>query len=166
LSFTTKESLKASGMSGFVSVRQLMDTSCDGVPRNPGVYVILRESQDKPRFLKTGVGGWFKDRDPNVSIAELESNWVEGASIVYIGKAGSATGSSTLHQRLKQLMHFGMGKKVGHWGGRLLWQLADHENLIVCWKLTKGLDAEATEGAFISEFQSENSGQMPYANLR
>ena len=34
-------------------------------------------------------------------------------------------------------MKFGSGKKVGHKGGRFIWQLKDSANLVVCWKRTE-----------------------------
>lgn len=57
-------------------------------------------------------GGFFKGKNPNVSIQELNSNWIDGEHIVYIGKA------TELCRRLRQYMSFGQGKNIGHWGGR------------------------------------------------
>ena len=72
-----------------------------------GVYVFLRPSDDAPEFLEEGTGGFFKrsaPKDPNVSLQELSANWVDGTSIVYIGKATS------LKTRLSAYLRFGEGK--------------------------------------------------------
>ena len=53
-----------------------------------------------PNFLPVGTGGLFKGEDPNVSIAELQNNWVEGTPVVYIGKATS------IKKRLSQYSAF------------------------------------------------------------
>lgn len=71
-----------------------------------------------PEFLSHGTGGFFKGKDPNVSITELETNWVENTCVVYIGKAGT-----TLQKRLNQYLKFGNGQNIGHWGGRYIWQI-------------------------------------------
>jgi hypothetical protein len=50
----------------------------------------------------------------------LIANWVDGAEVVYIGKADQ------LKRRLTQFADFGGGKPIGHWGGRLIWQLHEY----------------------------------------
>lgn len=78
----------------------------------PGVYLVIYLGDDKPLFCEVGTGGFFKGKNPNVSIQELNSNWIDGEHIVYIGKA------TELCRRLRQYMSFGQGKNIGHWGGR------------------------------------------------
>lgn len=134
------------------------------IPKCPGVYVLAREKGDAPQFLAVGSGGRFKDREPNVSLGELGANWVTDASIVYIGKAGAVDGSATLQSRLKQLLQFGEGKKIGHWGGRLLWQLADHEDLRLGWLVINDAEPKQVESELISEFRN-HYGCRPFANL-
>ena len=45
-------------------------------------------------FIKSGVGGFFKGRNPNVSFEELKSNYLASSQVVYIGKAGSILGNA------------------------------------------------------------------------
>ena len=154
------EKLKEQGCCGFVTVEKLTN-DLDIVPRCSGVYYILRTSTSMPSFLKVGSGGHYKDKNPNVEIAELKNNWVEGTQILYIGKATS------LYKRLKQYMEFGQGEPVGHWGGRFIWQLEDAKDLTVCWNTC--LTAEAagtTESSLINKFKKEHNGMRPFANLR
>lgn len=58
------------------------------VSKQMGVYIILRGNNEPPAFLEKGTGGFFKGKDPNVTKAELESNWISNTPIMYIGKAG------------------------------------------------------------------------------
>lgn len=44
----------------------------------------------------------------------------------------------------------GAGDPVGHWGGRHIWQLADHADLLVGWKPTPDDDARAIEREMIA----------------
>ena len=60
----------------------------------------LNPTGETPNFLPVGTGGLFKGEDPNVSIAELQNNWVEGTPVVYIGKATS------IKKRLSQYSAF------------------------------------------------------------
>lgn len=157
------EYLKQNGFVGFVSITNLTRIISQ-VTNDGGVYVILRESDNQPCFLERGTGGFFKGKDPNVSKKELQKNWNDGSSIVYIGKAGHSSG---LRNRLTQLLRFGQGEPVGHWGGRLIWQLSDSSDLIVCWKViqNKTTDPEDVEKKMILEYKAE-IGQFPFANLR
>lgn len=154
------EDLKEQGYRGFVTVEKLTSNT-SVVTKEPGVYFILRTSSEAPSFLTVGTGGHFKGKNPNVTISELERNWIDNTQIIYIGKATS------LQKRLKQYMEFGKGKDVAHWGGRYIWQLKDAKELVVCWHtcLTPAL-AGTTETDLIEKFKTEHNGMRPFANLR
>lgn len=154
--------LKLNGFEGFYSVYNLKN-NINVIPKDPGIYKILRLTNDAPIFLKKGVGGYFKGRDPNCPIEKLETNWIENEPLMYIGKAGSI--KRNLRRRLNEYMLFGQGKDIGHWGGRLIWQLSDYDELIVCWKILKDIDPRAYEKKFLINFKKVN-GKYPFANLK
>lgn len=149
---------------GFVSVEELMASDCEEIPKKPGIYMIL-DDEASPGFLDESVGGHFKHRDPTVSSDELSENWVDDTCLLYVGKAGGGGSRSTLYKRVRDYMRFGKGKKVGHWGGRLIWQLKRHRELLVCWKEIEGKDPKDYEGRVIQKFKSEY-GKRPFANLK
>ncbi len=161
-----REFLQAHGFEGFKTMGELMDGARTQIPARKGVYVVLRESESAPRFLTEGTGGFFKGKNPNVSIAELEANWVEGTPVVYIGKAGGAGSSATLQKRIDQYLRFGQGANVGHWGGRYIWQLADSRDLIVCWKTLTNEEPREVEHKMIEDFKATHTGKRPFANLK
>jgi hypothetical protein len=150
--------------SGGISVRELQASRCKELPRTQGVYLIVRNSTAAPDFLETSVGGWFKGKNPTTDLDTLRGKWVADSPIVYIGKAGGDGSSATLNSRLWQYMQFGLGKDIGHWGGRYIWQLADHADLRVWWCETTQ-DARSVEARLLSEFESK-FGSLPFANLR
>lgn len=156
----SREILKTLGFEGFKSMGELMAGAKSLIPAQMGVYVVLRESDSEPQFLEEGTGGFFKRKNPNVSISELQSNWVEKTSIVYIGS------SVTLNKRLGLYLRFGQGANVGHWGGRYIWQLQDSRDLIVCWKRLSSDEPREVERQMIEDFKSSHSGRRPFANLR
>ena len=149
--------LKMDVFNGFVRVFNLRGEALKDIPDVPGVYMVLRDSVERPDFLVRGSGGYFKGKDPNVPLSELCANWVEGAKVLYIGKAKS------LRKRISQYLRFGDGKPVGHWGGRYIWQLADAQELIFCWMPVDG-DPDAVETEMICRFR-EHYGSRPFANL-
>jgi len=157
--------LKNNGFEGFERVYQLIKTGCYTIPRQKGIYFVLYDSDYVPRFLETSVGGHFKGRNPTVEIKKLEEKWVDNTNVIYIGQAGSGSSKATLHSRLKQYMRFGEGKPVGHWGGRLIWQLEDNRNLIICWKTTPNDDPREIEKALIVDF-NQYYKKLPFANLK
>ena len=108
--------------------------------------------------MAVGTGGYFKGKNPNVTLSELNANWVENTKVVYIGKATS------LKPRLKQYFSFGQGKNVGHYGGRFIWQLRYSKELIVCWK-SLSTDPREYEADLIKQFV-ELFGKRPFANLK
>lgn len=155
------DGIDGTGFSDPIAVGDLQASHCHQVPREPGVYLILRLVATPPQFLACSGAGHFKDKDPTVSLTVLEENWVPGASIVYIGKAGGRRG---LYQRLKQYIDFGAGEPVGHRGGRYIWQLSDHKELLVCWRPVLDRPARAVEREFIARFTGVH-GNRPFANL-
>ncbi|HXQ00338.1 MAG TPA: hypothetical protein VN845_09800, partial [Solirubrobacteraceae bacterium] len=109
-----------------------MRAEIDSVPSSGGVYVVMRSSSEAPSFLALNPAGRFKGHDPTVPAEALRANWVDGAEVVYIGKANQ------LRRRLRQFADVGAGKPIGDWGGRLVWQLADSQKLLLAWKQTPG----------------------------
>lgn len=155
--------LSAAGFQGFVPIRELRAVR-GRIPAVRGVYVFFRSDESEPEFLETGTGGYFKGKNPNVDVETLALNWVPGAHVVYIGKAGDPGQSATLRSRLWQYLRFGAGANVGHWGGRYVWQLADAESLLVAWcELPNGVPSEI-ETELIAAFRAD-TGMRPFANL-
>lgn len=158
--------LETRGFSGFLTIDELRATRLAQVASTPGVYAVLRESKEEPVFLAVSTGGRFKNREPNVPRALLEAAWVPQSQVVYLGKAGSSDGGSSLRRRLTQYFDFGAGKPVGHWGGRFLWHLADNAQLLVAWRDTGVTgDPRSVESALLSEFEAA-TGTLPFANLK
>jgi hypothetical protein len=162
MNFNNIDEIKKEGFVGFKKIKDLYFNP-SVIPDTKGVYLILKPDK-KPNFLQIGTGGHFKGKNPNVSIEELKSNWVPDTIVIYIGKAGKEGSNATLRSRLKQYLKFGQGKNVGHWGGRLIWQLKDSNNLIVCWKPLPKKDPRKVEMELIQNFITTYS-KRPFANL-
>ncbi len=163
MNFSDIEEIKKAGFTGFQTMSELFADSST-LPKTKGVYLILYLAEKSPAYMAVGTGGHFKGKDPNVSIAELKSNWVDGAIVIYIGKAGKEGGSATLQSRLRQYFGFGKGGNVGHYGGRLIWQLRNSGELVVCWKALPKNDPRTVEANLIKQFIAKY-GTRPFANL-
>ncbi len=163
IEFNNITNLKKHGFLGFKSVSELIEKP-DVLPTQMGVYLVLNLTNKKPEFLEKGSGGFFKGKNPNISIPDLNKNWVENSKVVYIGKAGGVNGNSTLRIRLKQYLRFGQGFNIGHYGGRLIWQLKNNSDLIICWLTLTNIEPRKFEKKLISEFVKE-FGKRPFANL-
>lgn len=164
MKFATPDDLKAQGFEGFFPIAKLRASKCAEVPKVPGVYCVARDSNPPPSFLPTSPGGHFKGRDPTVPTSTLESGWVPGTVVVYIGKSGSEGSAATLRERLWRYLRFGAGEPVAHWGGRLTWQLAEHESLLLCWRASAGRDPGEEKRELLSDFETLY-GALPFANL-
>lgn len=101
MNFNEIDEIKSNGFSGFKSIAELWEDKSEILKRK-GVYLILNPSYENTEFINPGVGGFFKGKDPNVLIDELESNYIENCKVVYIGKAGSLNGKATLNSRIGQ----------------------------------------------------------------
>lgn len=157
MQFDNIEELNNNGFIGFIKMKDLfVDSSI--LPEKNGVYLVIKPQEISNEFLEIGTGGFFKGKNPNVSITELKDNWVDKSKVVYIGKATS------LKKRLKQYIGFGQGKNIGHYGGRLIWQLKYSKELIVCWKIL-GSDPGVYESQLIQQFKLIY-GKRPFANLK
>jgi hypothetical protein len=113
IEFNDIEKLKKMGFSGFISVSELI-ADPNILPNEMGVYLVLNSTNKEVEFLTKGVGGFFKGKDPNISLTELKNNWIDESKTIYIGKAGGLKGNATLRSRLKQYLRFGQGFNVGH----------------------------------------------------
>jgi hypothetical protein len=162
MDFDSIRAIKDNGFRGFKTIESLWgDRTC--IPKKKGVYLVL-DPIGNPDFINPGVGGFFKGRDPNVTIDVLQENHVPDSLVVYVGKAGGSQSMATLYSRLSQYLRFGQGKNAGHWGGRLIWQLRNHKNLIVCWRPTLDHEPREVERSLLQEYVSR-FGRRPFANL-
>ena len=154
------EEIKSWGFEGFLPVSTLESTNyLESVPYQPGVYLVLNPTAEKPNWLRKSVGGHFNGKDPTVTSIYLEKNWVNGAKILYVGH----TPERTLYERIPELIEFGSGEPSAHWGGRLIWQLENHNDLLICWLVHE--NPVAMREKILREFKSKYK-VLPFANLR
>ncbi len=162
LTFTNVDELKKNGFEGFVTIESHHK---DMVPNEKGIYLVLDISGNKPVFMDINIGGHFKEKNPTVDLEILEKKWVDNTIVAYIGQAGGGTSSATLKSRIRQLVAFGSGKPIGHWGGRYLWQIKGSTDLVLCWKVTPDRDSRLVENELIRSFVTQY-GVLPFANLK
>lgn len=142
---------------GFKRITSFQTFDSKNVPCSQGVYAIMLPKEFDPIFEIHSCAGFFKGKDPTVTREQLESNWVENADVIYFGKA------TNLRQRLGQYLRFGKGVSVGHWGGRLIWQLANPQQLQIGWLETPHENPRSIEKSLIEGFRS-HYGKAPFAN--
>ena len=163
---TEIEQLRKCGFVGFKTVLELMNSSSKDIPKEKGVYVVLREKNEKPIILGKRPFDCQEDKYPSYMKSELEAKWVDGTQIVYIGKAGGSDQKTGLNKRLSTYIRFGKGQKAAHGGGRSIWQLGDVKELVVCWRVLSEDEPRCVEERMISEFRELHSGMRPFANRK
>lgn len=148
-----------SGFTGWVTFADLANVT---VPKDPGIYVVVRPTDNPPEFCADAP---YRG-DPAVPVADLKAGWVPGARIVYIGKADHGVKEDGLHRRLRQFRRYGTGGSARHAGGRRIWHLADHANLLVGWRATADSEVPAdVETDLIERFRA-HYGVWPFGNRR
>lgn len=162
-----KQSLKQDGFTGF---RPIADLDINRIPQKPGIFTVLLPEgrglqRPRPQFLAKSTAGVFKKKDPTLEVDMLDAEWVDGADVLYLGKAGPGSrGNRGLRRQIQEFVDFGAGRPPGHWDGRLVWQLAAAKTLVIAWKelpVEELAPAEARyHAAFVEEF-----GRLPFANL-
>ncbi len=162
-SFKTLADIEDQGFVGFLKISDLMRDSSK-IPDKPGVYMVIYEGSGTPTFLETGTGVFHKDKNPNVGFPVLIKNWVKNTVVLYIGKAGGSDYDTTLSKRLKDYLRFGKGASVGQYGGRLIWQIKNSGDLLICWKTMIPGEPRNVEAELISEFAAYYE-KRPFANL-
>lgn len=150
----SEASLREAAFEGWITFGELRTSTC---PPTGGVYVVTYGGALPTDWPDRSCGGWFKGKDPSVAKDALVANWVGGADVVYIGKADH------LKRRLVQFADFGAGKPIGHWGGRLIWQLPNVGDLRVAWKETPDRSPLRAEADLIDLFR-QTYGKPPFAN--
>ena len=181
MEYRTIDDLKKAEFEGFCSVEKLRE-DLSWIPAVQGVYMVVYQGDVMPEFLENGTGGLKRKKDksgklkiinPNVPVSELKSNWVDGTCVVYIGKAGGVDAkgkksNSKLQKRISDYLDFGSGEPVGHWGGRLIWQIKDSKDLLFCWKAIQEQEGNPVEieKEFIADFKRQYGGKRPFANLK
>ena len=155
-----RAALEATSFVGWRTWDELRAAKLEQVPTTPGDYIVYRSSTSAPTFVPKSPAGRFKGKDPSVRTERQETEWVDGAHVLYIGKA------DLLRRRLHQYARFGAGEPVGHWGGRLIWQLADSAELLIAWHTLAGPEtARAFEQRLLRRFAELYNGRRPFANL-
>lgn len=142
------------GFEGFIRFDAI---SREEAPSEHGVYAVVRESTDEPRFVMPGTGR----AGSHYPLDVLQEAWVSDTVILYFGKAQCKRG---ICERLDKYRRFGNGRRSGHSGGRAIWQLEDAHDLKVCWLTTGELDPTEVEGQLIDVFKKNHHGQRPFAN--
>lgn len=150
----TLQWLEEEGFHGFIRFDEIPD---EEVPTEHGVYAVIRESSDEPRFVVPGTGR--KGRPYPLGL--LQDAWVSGTAVLYFGRAQCKQG---IYERLNKYRRFGNGKRSGHSGGRAIWQLEDAQDLKVCWMVTQGRDPQVEESRFIDAFKERHDRRRPFAN--
>jgi len=157
--------LEAGGFEGFLPQGALHAEGCLSIPNECGVYAMIRESLVPGEFMPRSTAPEYRGMKPHLPIDDLKARWVPGAQLLYLGCAFGTGVRSLLRQRVKRYLRFGHGKVVGHWGGRLVWQLRDHAKLLVAWKSTGDTDPRALTADLLDRFVARY-GELPFANDR
>jgi len=157
--------MRNAGFQGFCTIESLMASSCSEVPIQSGVFLVVWPSDSIPDFLKQSAAGDFKGRNPSLPEETLHDRWVQGAKVVFVGRAGGETQDETLQWRLRQYMRAGQGRAVGRLGESLIWQIRDCYQMQVCW-VTSGADNPADLEKSLLVLFEDTYGSLPFANLR
>lgn len=152
---TSRATILAAGFKGLHTVEAIHGGQFASVPDVPGIYGVFRLADPLPRFVVKNAAARWKGQDPTIGVPALQAAWLDEAALLYVDKGAS------LRTRVRQLVEFGHGKQVAHWGGRALWQLSDADDLVVAWRPAE--EPKAAEAELLAAFQAVH-GRPPWAN--
>ncbi|MEV7136101.1 hypothetical protein AB0N24_24895 [Arthrobacter sp. NPDC093128] len=157
-----RQALREDGFAGF---RPFAELEINRIPQAPGIFAVLQPDGFQVQFLAKSTAGVFKKKDPSLTQTALAAEWVDGADVLYVGKAGPGSkGNRGLRRQVQEFLDFGNGKPPGHWDGRLIWQLANAKSLLIAWKELPAGGLNQAEAKYHADFRSE-FGRLPFANL-
>ncbi|MDR0617136.1 MAG: hypothetical protein LBG29_10045 [Synergistaceae bacterium] len=154
------------GFSGFVLIGELMDKNCEQVPSVPGIYIVSVPKGFEHKFLPESPVLPRRQVARFKSVNCLEKKWVEGTTVIYIGKSGGDHKKATLRHRLRAYMRSGSGKNARHYGGEYIWQLERIRSCPVAWMPLLEGDPEKAEGDLIDRFTEQYDNRLPFANRK
>jgi hypothetical protein len=157
--------LQADGFAGFLTIGQLHRSGCLEVPDAPGIYVVLMRDEAPHGFMRCSSAPVWRRQDPSVAESVLTAKWVEGAGLLYVGRASGPGVRSRLRQRLKRFLRFGHGSVVAHWSGRFIWQMREPSRLVLAWRVCDEGEDPARLGADLLSRFEQQYGVLPFANL-
>lgn len=161
----TRAGLEEVGYEGFITFEALR---AEGASKRPGIYVVLRAANTDPVFLLESPAG--KARNFTEKAERLRENWLPGAEVIYIGLATHGSRRDGIHRRLKQFRRTGAGTADNHGGGVWIFQLADADELLVCWRPAEDQSdayVAALEHHLIANFAGRaEHGRWPFANRK
>lgn len=158
------DGLRAAHFRGFIPLKGLTRADVLG-PRGSadveGVYAVLRPARTRPDFIEDDHP---KPRQPVMRTEDVAKRWPEeNPEILYIGKAKRSNG---LAARLLQFQRCGFSGGTNHYGGRLVWRIADRDSLLVCWKCLPEGTARDIESLMIMGFKKSYRQKLPpFANI-
>lgn len=124
-----------------------------------GVYIIVMPNSFQDIcFEERSNTGWFRGKDPTVSIDKLKEKWVDNANILYIGKH-----EKSVRKRMQQHIDFYNGNPVAAWGGRVIAQIRNFQNLEV-WYISCDKPPEMKR-TLLNEFKAQYK-KLPFANWK
>ena len=135
------------------------------LPKSPGIYAIcLPDWHTRPFVADVGCARHAKPCDVAFLAGKRDQVLAVGPTdILYLGKAGAK--SSTLRKRVRNLVHFGVGRAQNHRGGGWMWQLEGiDEAHIKMWCCPRGTP-ESLECKLLDRFKKEH-GDLPLANRK
>lgn len=163
--------LRTAHFNGFVPIKSLAREDVLGHRGNAdveGVYIVLRPARTRPDFIEDDHP---QPRLPVMDTTKVASRWpVDSPEVLYIGKAPlrgrEGERRSGLANRMLEFQKCGMAGGTNHFGGRLIWRIADRDRLLICWKCLPEGTAADVESLMIAGFKGFNQLKLPpFANI-
>ena len=145
--------------SSITTIQSLYACNCSTVPREKGIYRVLKPENFHVRFCEFAANA----SAPLYEIETLQSKYerCRNQQVLYIGKAGGKNG---LQQRLRQYMKYGWNQSKNHKGGRAIWQIENYGTLLIEYYSCK--NCEQKEHSLLREYWTGNHQTYPLANWR